>query len=336
LLQISKVTGRLERWRYKHPFRITGYEWTETEVLYVELERGGMRGRGECSGIYYKGDPPEHCLSEVERVRVDLARGIDRNELPELLPPGGARNAIDCALWDLEAKEQRRPVWQIAGLQPPHALMTTYTIGADDPERMVERAREFSDARALKLKLTGSADDAERVRAVRRARPDAWLAVDGNQGFTRETLAELLPVLQETHVRLIEQPFPVDRNADMDGLDSPIPVAADESAQTAEDLPQLVNRFDIVNIKLDKCGGLTAGLEMAVRARDMGFGVMVGNMAGTSLAMAPSFLIGQFCDVVDLDGPLLLQSDRNPAAQYTDGQIWCSEAVWGGAEELSV
>jgi L-alanine-DL-glutamate epimerase-like enolase superfamily enzyme len=236
----------------------------------------------------------------------------------------------------LEAKEQRRPVWQIAGLQSPHPLMTTYTIGADDPSRMVERAHEFADARALKLKLTGSPDDAERVRAVRRARPDVWLAVDGNQGFTRETLAELLPVLQETHVRLIEQPLPLDRIADMDGLESPIPVAADESAQTADDLPQLVNRFDIVNIKLDKCGGLTAGLEMAVRAREMGFGVMVGNMAGTSLAMAPAFLIGQFCDVVDLDGPLLLQSDRNPAAQYTDGQIWCSEAVWGGAEELSV
>jgi L-alanine-DL-glutamate epimerase-like enolase superfamily enzyme len=336
LSRISKITGRLERWRYKHPFRITGYDWTESEVLYVELERGGVRGRGECSGVYYKGDSPEHCLSEVERVRADLERGVDRNELLNLLPAGGARNAIDCALWDLEAKEQQRPVWQLAGLETPHSLLTTYTIGADDPDRMAQGAREFLGARALKLKLTGSPDDAERVRAVRSARPDTWLAVDGNQGFTRQTLIELFPVLQETDVRLIEQPLPVDKIADMDGLQSPIPLAADESALTADDLPQLANRFDIVNIKLDKCGGLTAGLEMAVRAREAGLGVMVGNMAGTSLAMAPAFLIGQFCDVVDLDGPLLLQSDRNPGAQYTDGRIWCSEAVWGGAKEPSV
>jgi L-alanine-DL-glutamate epimerase-like enolase superfamily enzyme len=336
LSRISSITSRLERWRYKHPFRITGYDWTESEVLYVELERGGLRGRGECSGVYYKGDSPEHCLSEVERVRADLERGVDRNELLELLPAGGARNAIDCALWDLEAKECGRPVWQLAGLEPPRPLLTTYTIGADDPDRMAERAREFSDARALKLKLTGSSDDGERVRAVRHARPDTWLAVDGNQGFTRETFAKTLPALREARVQLIEQPFAVDRIADMDGLDSPIAVAADESALTADDLPQLVNRFDIVNIKLDKCGGLTAGIDMAVRARRAGLSVMVGNMAGTSLAMAPAFLIGQFCDVVDLDGPLLLQSDRNPAAEYTDGNIWCSEAVWGGAQELRV
>jgi L-Ala-D/L-Glu epimerase len=330
------LSTRLERWCYKYPFRITGYDWTESEVLYVELERAGLRGRAECAGVYYKGDSPAHCLSEVERVRGDVERGVGRNELLELLPAGGARNAIDCALWDLEAKEQRLPVWQLAGLQPPHALLTTYTIGADEPERMAQRARDFSDARALKLKLTGSSEDAQRVRAVHRARPDTWLAVDGNQGFTRRTLAEVLPVLREANVQLIEQPFPVDRIADMDGLHSPIPVAADESAQTVDDLPQLVNRFGIVNIKLDKCGGLTAGLQMAARAREAGLGVMVGNMAGTSLAMAPGFLVGQLCDVVDLDGPLLLQSDRNPSAEYTEGRIWCSEAVWGAAEELKV
>lgn len=325
------VEARLERWRYAFPFRISGYDWTESELVYVEIERDGLRGRGECAGVYNRDDSPAHCLAEMERVREDLARGAGRLDLLELLPEGGARNAIDCALWDLEAKQQRRPVWQLAGLEPPRALRTTYTIGADDAGVMAERAKAFADARALKLKLTGTPQDAERLRAVRRARPDVWLAVDANQGFTRPFLDDLMPVLLETHVELIEQPFAVGRESDLDGLNSPIPIAADESAQTAADLPQLVGRFDIVNIKLDKCGGLTSALAMAYAARRLGLGVMVGNMMGTSLAMAPAFLIGQLCDVTDLDGPLLLRDDRQPSVEYRQGNIWCDERVWGGA-----
>jgi L-Ala-D/L-Glu epimerase len=195
---------------------------------------------------------------------------------------------------------------------------------------MARRAIEFDGARALKLKLTGTPQDAECVRAVRAARPDVWLAVDANQGFTRSFLIEMLPALVQARVEVIEQPFPLDRDADMEGLNSPIPVAADESAQTADDLARLAGLFDIINIKLDKCGGLTAGLDMARRAREMGFKVMVGNMGGTSRAMAPAFLVGQLCDVVDLDGPLLLQSDRTPPVEYREGYIWCDESVWGG------
>jgi L-alanine-DL-glutamate epimerase-like enolase superfamily enzyme len=331
LLQTSKLTSRIERWQYKYPFRITGYDWTEAEVVYVEIERNGLRGRGEAAGIYYKNDPPEHCLAEIERVRAEIEGGADRQALLEMLPPGGARNALDCALWDLEAKEQKKPAWQLAGLPEPRGILTTYTLGADEPEKMAQRGRDFADARALKLKLTGEPDDARRVRAVRAARPDVWLAVDANQGFTRSTFAELLPVLQEANVQLVEQPFPIDRIDDMNGLHSPIPVAADENAQTEDDLQHLVDRFQIVNIKLDKCGGLTAGLRMATRARELGLGVMVGNMMGTSIAMAPAFLIGQLCDVVDLDGPLLLSSDRQPSVEYVHGAIWSSEDVWGGA-----
>ncbi|HZT13506.1 MAG TPA: enolase C-terminal domain-like protein, partial [Candidatus Baltobacteraceae bacterium] len=204
-------------------------------------------------------------------------------------------------------------------------------IGSDDPEQMAQRAREFADARALKLKLTGTGQDGACVRAVRAARPDVWLGVDANQGFTRETLGAVMPALVECGVQVIEQPFALDRDADMEGLNSPIPVAADESAQTAEDLPRLAGRFDVVNIKLDKCGGLTAGLAMARRARELGFKVMVGNMAGTSLAMAPAFVLGQLCDIVDLDGPLLFEADRAPSAEYREGRIWCSDSVWGGA-----
>jgi len=327
----TTLVTRLERWRFTHPFRISGYEWSDMEVGYVEVERNGMRGRGECAGVYYKNDPPRHALDEIARVESELARGLDRESLLELLPPGGARNGVDCALWDLEAKERKRPVWQLAGVPQPRALTTTYTIGSDDPEQMAQRAREFADARALKLKLTGTGQDGACVRAVRAARPDVWLGVDANQGFTRETLGAVMPALVECGVQVIEQPFALDRDADMEGLNSPIPVAADESAQTAEDLPRLAGRFDVVNIKLDKCGGLTAGLAMARRARELGFKVMVGNMAGTSLAMAPAFVLGQLCDIVDLDGPLLFEADRAPSAEYREGRIWCSDSVWGGA-----
>lgn len=323
--------ARIERWEYTYPFRISGYDWTQAELVYVEIENGVFRGRGECAGIYYKDDSPEHCLVEIERMRGALAAGAGRAELQYMLAPGGARNALDCALWDLEAKQRGIPVWKLAGLEQPRPVRTTYTIGADDPVSMAQRAAAFREATALKLKLTGEPEDADRVQAVRKVRPDVWLAVDANQGFTRPLLEQLLPVLLEARVELIEQPFAVGREADLDGLESPIPVAADESAQSAADLPSLAGRFDIVNIKLDKCGGLTAGLHMAREARKLGFGVMVGNMMGTSIAMAPAFLVGQLCDVVDLDGPLLLRNDRQPAVKYEHGNIWSAEDVWGGA-----
>jgi L-alanine-DL-glutamate epimerase-like enolase superfamily enzyme len=324
--------ARIERWEYAYPFHISGYVWSEAELVYVELENGGFRGRGECAGIYYKDDSPQHCLTEIERTRDALAAGARRAELQYVLPPGGARNALDCALWELEAKQRGIPVWKLAGLDEPQPVRTTYTIGADDPAKMAERAIAFGDATALKLKLTGDGQDADRVRAVRKVRPDVWLAVDANQGFTRPLLEQLLDVLVETRVELIEQPFAVGREADLDGLQSPIPIAADESAQTAADLPSLLHRFNVVNIKLDKCGGLTAGLHMAREARKLGLRVMVGNMMGTSIAMAPAFLVGQLCDVVDLDGPLLLCNDRNPRVQYDRGNIWSGENVWGGAQ----
>ncbi|HLI96825.1 MAG TPA: dipeptide epimerase [Candidatus Baltobacteraceae bacterium] len=327
------VEARLERWPYASPFRISGYEWSEAELVYVEIERGGLRGRGECAGVYYhENDSPADCLAQIENMRETLASGAGRLDLLQIMPAGGARNAIDCALWDLEAKEQQRPVWQLAGLEKPQPVRTTYTIGADDPAVMAKGAIAFSDATALKLKLTGTGEDEARVRAVRDARPDVWLAVDANQGFTRAFLEQIMPALVEAQVSLIEQPVAIGREADLEGLHSPIPLAADESAQTLEDLPPLVDRFHIVNIKLDKCGGLTAGLAMARRARQLGLGVMVGNMMGTSIAMAPAFLIGQLCDVTDLDGPLLLRSDRKPSVEYRHGNLSCGEDVWGGAK----
>ncbi|HEX4972222.1 MAG TPA: dipeptide epimerase, partial [Steroidobacteraceae bacterium] len=264
-------------------------------------------------------------------VRSSIEAGIDRETLRRLLPAGGARNAVDCALWDLESRLSGIPAWKIAGLNAPVPLVTTFTLGADDPEKMAQTATSYADAQAIKLKLTGTPVDADRVRAVRTARPEAWLAVDANQGFTRASLADLMPVLVEARVGLIEQPFPIGREADLDGLRSPIPIAADESVQDLNDVAGLVGRFNVVNIKLDKSGGLTEALAMARHAHSLGLDVMVGNMTGTALAMAPAALVGQLCRIVDLDGPIFLQNDRSPGVVYEHGTVWCPPEVWGGA-----
>jgi L-alanine-DL-glutamate epimerase-like enolase superfamily enzyme len=243
---------------------------------------------------------------------------------------GGARNAVDCALWDLEAKQQGTDARRLANLDDTKPLITTFTLGADDPEIMAEGARRYADARAIKIKLTGELDlDVRRVAAIRDARPDVWLGVDANQGFGREDLDELVEELSALGVSLLEQPLRRGAEADLEGFHSPIPIAADESALGLNDVPGLVGRFDVINIKLDKCGGLTEALLIAEEARRRGLGVMVGNMVGTSLAMAPAFIVGQHCDVVDLDGPTFLRKDRSPSCEYRDGTIWCSDAVWG-------
>lgn len=326
-----KVTALdLERWQYRYPFRISGHEWTHSEIAVVEIEDGGRHGRGECAGVYYRDDTAQHCLAEIERVSDRIALGVSRRDLLDILPAGGARNALDAALWDLEAKARGRPVWELAGSPEPRPLLTTQTLGADEPERMAERALALTEAPALKLKLTGRGHDAERVRAVRRARPDVWLGVDANQGFTRTSLEALLPTLLEADVRLIEQPFPVGRDADLEGLDRTIPFAADESAIDLDDVPRIARWFDVINIKLDKCGGLTRALEIEAEARRLGLQVMVGCMGGTSLAMAPAFVLGLRCDLVDLDAPLLLAHDRFPAAHYHGGRITCPTPLWGG------
>lgn len=314
------------------PFRISGHVWDAAELVVVEIsDENGAIGRGEACGVYYRNDTAPQIVEDLESIRREIEAGIDRAALQQLLPACGARNALDCALWELEARRAGQPVWRLAGLSAPRPLLTTYTIGAADPAVMAAGAAAFVDARAIKLKLTGDGADAGRVAAVRAARPDVWLAVDANQGFTPATLHELLPTLLEAGVQLVEQPFPIGRESDMQGLALPIEVAADECVRVIEDLAPLVGLFDIVNIKLDKCGGLTHGLAMAAEARRLGFKVMVGNMTGTSWAQAPAFVIGQSCDVVDLDGPLLLARDRTPGVVYEDGHVWCADEVWGGA-----
>lgn len=320
----------VEKLEFAAPFRIAGFVFEHLEVARVTLEDGGHRGRGEAAGVYYLGDDVERMRSVIESQRGRIEAGIDRATLQQLLPPGGARNALDCALWELNARRTGKPVWELAGMHAPKPLLTTFTLGADEPEVMAEGAAKYRQARALKLKLTGDRQlDVARVQAVRAARPDAWIGVDANQGYGVGDLPPLLRSLAAARVALLEQPLARGREADLEGLDSPLPLVADESVLGLADLPALVGRFQIVNIKLDKCGGLTEGLAMAREARRLGLGVMVGNMVGSSLAMAPAFLLGQLCDVVDLDGPTFLAHDPPPTVTYSEGTIWCDEKVWG-------
>ncbi|MBS0417741.1 MAG: dipeptide epimerase [Proteobacteria bacterium] len=326
---VTTLSLDIEHWPLETPLRDRGGTLTELEVLVVTLEERGHRGKGEAAGVYYLQDDVPRMLAQIEAVRARIELGTDRHTLLSLLPPGGARNAIDCAFWDLEAHRDGRPAYELAGIPTPVPLVTTYTLGAEQPDEMAERAVKYSSARALKLKLTGDALDVHRVHTVRAARPDVWLSVDANQGFTRAFLDRILPDLVEARVEMIEQPLPVGREAQLEGWRGPIPLAADESAQDIADLPALIGRFEIVNIKLDKCGGLTAALAMAREAQRLGLDIMIGNMTGTTLAMAPAFLVGQLCRVVDLDGPLFLGNDRSAAASYEAGRIWCPQEAWG-------
>jgi L-alanine-DL-glutamate epimerase-like enolase superfamily enzyme len=332
----SKDQGRLtlkaslKSWPIIAPFHITGYTFTAFDALIIELtDEHGNAGCAEAQGVYYHKDTPVTMLAQIESLRARLESGITRKELQELLPAGGARNVLDCALWDLDAKRTGKPVWQLAGLNAPKPLLTTYTVGAEDPQVMASRAAAFDTARAIKLKLTDDDLNAERVLAVRKARPDVWLMVDANQGFTQETFAKLMPTFVQARVDVIEQPFPVGNEVWLDGLERPINLAADESVLDRSDLSKMVGRVDVINIKLDKCGGLTEALAIADEARKLGFKLMVGNMGGSSLAMAPSFVVGQLCDVVDLDGPINLREDYSPSVVYENGCIWCPETLWG-------
>lgn len=332
-LTLDIATEALE---FAEPFRISGYVFDAVDVVVATLRDGDHEGRGEASGVYYLGDDVPAIVEQLEAAREAIEGGLSREALRSLLPPGGARNAIDCALWELEASRAGRPVWELAGLDPPKPVVTTFTVGADTPEAMGDKARSYRGAKAIKVKLTGELElDIDRVRAVRAARPDVWLGVDGNQGFERGELETLIAALVEERVSLLEQPLKRGSEAALDGLSSSVPIAGDESLLSLADLAGAPGRFDVVNIKLDKCGGLTEGLLMAAEARRLGLGVMVGTMIGTSLATAPAFLLAQVCDLVDLDGPTFLKADRQPSVRYDDGELWCGPEVWGAGRVLA-
>ena len=330
-LGVASQTLRLAK-----PFRISGHVFETAEVLTVTLSDGEHRGFGEGAGVYYLGDDLTRMRGDVDAARSAVEAGVGRDELRTILPPGGGRNAIDAALWDLEAKQKGEPVWRLAGISEPVPIVTTFTVSADDPEEMAAVARGYAQAKSIKMKLTGDLDvDMQRVRAVRGARRDVWLGVDGNQGFTLAQLPRLIETLVEQDVSLLEQPLRRGRDAELEGFSSAVPIAGDESLLSLADLAMAAGRFDVVNIKLDKCGGLTEGLLMVEEVRRLSLGVMVGTMVGTSLATAPGFVLGQICDLVDLDGPTFLAEDRWPSVAYEDGTLWAGSAVWGAGQVTS-
>lgn len=321
----------IERWRMAQPLRISGHVMTEMAVVVATVTRGRHQGRGEGSPVFYRGETAQSMAAQLEAARPLIESGISRQELLQAMPAGGARNAVDCALWDLSSRQARQPVWSLLGqASAPRPLLTTCTLGADAPEVMAHGALHgYRDARAIKLKLLGDGLDGARVAAVRAARPDVWLGVDANQGWTLDSLTELMPTLLKAHVQLIEQPLPAGQDAELDGYASPIALAADESVQTLDDVAALAGRYQMMNIKLDKCGGLTEALLMEQAGRRLGLRVMVGNMGGTSLGMVPALLLGQRCDTVDLDAPLFLTEDRRPGLQYREGLVSAPDGVWG-------
>jgi len=325
------LDARLDVAVLQEPFHISGHVFQDVPVLFANLTEGGLTGRGEAAGVYYTDDTPPKMLETIEAMRGEIEAGMTRMELRERLASGGARNALDCALWELDALRAGRAVWQLAGVSAPRPLLTTMTCGAASPEKMAADAVGFAIARAIKLKLTGETElDIERVKAVRKARPDVWLGVDANQGFTPRTIEPLFAILVDCDVRLLEQPFARGAEEQMKAMDFPIPTAADESCLDLAELEQVHSLFDVINIKLDKCGGLTEGLMMARRAKALGKKVMVGCMIGSSLATAAGFVLGQFCDVVDLDSPISILNDHKPSVRYDNGEVFAPPEVWGG------
>jgi L-alanine-DL-glutamate epimerase-like enolase superfamily enzyme len=323
------LSVHIEEWDLAQPFRISGYEWVNTRMITVHLMYKGFVGRGEAEGVFYLDDTAEKMFQQVHDIRSDIHNGVSRDDLQRLLPPGGARNALDCAMWDLECKITGQSIWQLTGIAP-RPVTTVFTIGLEStPAAMADKARAAAKAPVLKIKLDADRPY-EKLAAIREARPDAVLVVDANQGWDFDLLREVAPRCAGLDLAMIEQPLPRGADEQLEGYASPVTLAADESCLHTAELETAARRYDMINIKLDKTGGLTEALKLARAARELGRELMVGNMTGTSLAMAPAFVVAQLCDFVDIDGPLLLKYDRPNGLIYDNGivQIF-NRSLWG-------
>ena len=310
------ITARIDRFPLAHAFTIARGSKTEAVVVTVSVTRGGVTGWGEAVPYARYGETVDAVLAQIAA----LPAGIDRHDLQSALPAGAARNAVDCALWDLAAKGAGLRVWDMLGLPAPRPKVTAYTLSLDTPFAMEQAARNHAHRPVLKIKL-GTPDDMPRLEAVRRGAPRPRIIIDANEGWDAPTYADLAPHLARLGVVLVEQPLPAGQDEALAGLARPVPICADESCHTAADLPRLRGLYDVVNLKLDKTGGLTAALELAQGARAQGFGLMVGCMVGSSLAMAPAVIPAQGAEFVDLDGPLLLAHDRAQPLLYDESGI---------------
>jgi L-alanine-DL-glutamate epimerase-like enolase superfamily enzyme len=326
-----ELSVRIERWPLAGAFTISRGSKTEAVVVVTELNDGAHRGRGECVPYARYGETPDRIVAAIEAMRPALGRGLGRTDLQGAMPAGAARNALDCAYWDVNAKAASRPAYELAGLVAPKPRITAYTISLAAPAAMAEAAERAAERPLLKVKLGGADnDDGRCIAAVRRAAPRAELIVDANEGWTDDTLQRNLAACADAGVTLIEQPLPEGRDSALAQIKRAIPVCADESVHDRASLDALAGKYDAVNIKLDKTGGLTEALLLAAEAERRGFVIMAGCMVATSLAMAPAMLLAQRARVIDLDGPLLLAKDRPDGLRYDGSLVYpAGAALWG-------
>lgn len=317
-----------EVWPLKETFRISRGSRTEARLVVVRVTDGEHVGRGEGVPLRRYGQSTASALEQLDSIKSKT--NLNRQKLQQLLPPGAARNALDCALWDLEAKRSGRRVWQLLDIPIVAAVATSFTISLDAPDKMAAAAKSKEAAPILKLKLNGDSFDLARVEAVRGVAPQTRLLVDANESWSVEHYEQVAPSLGRLGVELIEQPFPADADNALSHLAHPIPVCADESCHTCDDLPRLKNRYEVVNVKLDKTGGLTEAARLSERAREDGFKLFIGCMVSTSLSIAPARILASAADYVDLDGPLLLGRDRDHGLKYQNGAIGMPDGLlWG-------
>jgi L-alanine-DL-glutamate epimerase-like enolase superfamily enzyme len=357
------IEAREEIWPLNAPFRISRGSRTEAQVVFVTVSDGEHTGRGECVPIKRYKQSTASVLAQVESIK-DVS-DLDRDKLQGLLPPGAARNALDCALWDLESKISGKRVWELANIPLAHCsrrpdchaeasrrqmgdahasrseaattnagdlyqVETSFTISLDAPDKMAAAAKAAANSPLLKLKLGGDDLDLRRVKAVREAAPSSRLIIDANESWSPEHYRKIIPALKKMDIELIEQPFPANADDVLESLDHPVPVCADESCHTCADLPRLKNRYEVINVKLDKTGGLTEALRLCESARQSGFKLLIGCMVCTSLGIAPARLLANVAEWIDLDGPLLLARDREHGLAYENGRIGLpSRQLWG-------
>jgi L-Ala-D/L-Glu epimerase len=323
------LIGKIERWPIEGRFTISRGAKTEAVTVVAEVRQGFVVGRGECVPYPRYGETPEATLEAVLAMQIPVADGLDRQGIQETMPPGAARNALDCAMLDIEAKLSGKRIWELLGRRAPQPCVTAYTISLGTPEAMAAAAAKVAHRPLLKIKL-GGAGDAARLAAIRDAAPQSQLIVDANEAWTEADLEANLAVCAEAGVTLVEQPLPAGQDEALARIDRPLAVCADESVHDRASLEGLRDRYDAVNIKLDKTGGLTEALAMADAAKALGFDIMVGCMVATSLSMAPAMLLTPLARFVDLDGPLLLAEDRDNGLLYDDSLVYPPDAaLWG-------
>lgn len=327
---MRRLTLKHESWPIAGKFTISRGSKTSAEVVVVTLEEDGVVGRGECVPYARYGETLEGVLAALEAARPRIEAGLGRDGIAEVLEPKAARNALDCALWDLEAKRKGQPIWKLLGMAEPKPLVTAYTLSLDTTEAMRAAAEKAAHRPLLKVKLGRGVEDIERLRAIRAGAPASRLIVDANEGWKPEELPALLDTCAELGVVMVEQPLPAGNDGALKGVRRSVPVCADESAHDRHGLGTLLGKYDAINIKLDKTGGLTEALALATAARAEGLQLMVGCMVATSLSMAPAMLVAQDAAVVDLDGPLLLARDREPGIRFEGSRMdWPPRELWG-------